>query len=134
MAKILLIGDDDPGRQAITDLLESAGHTVVSAADGRKGIEAFLMQIFDIVITGALMPEEGIETIRAILDLKPDIPIIIITLTGDPAVLRLHEGNDGSGYIEIEKKLGASKTIRKPFKKSPLLEAIAACLPRLAMH
>ena len=114
--RILLIDDDALLRQTIRKMLESAGHEVVEAENGRIGLDAFRKQAIDAVVTDIIMPQkEGIETIRDIRALNPAVRIVAISGGG-----RTHQMD----FLNIAAKLGASATLSKPFRK----EALLACV------
>jgi len=78
--KVLLI-DDDPGiRKVMSITLEDAGYAVLAAPDGEQGIEAFLAESPDIIITDIRMPGiDGIEVLRRIKKLDSDKEVIVAT-------------------------------------------------------
>ncbi len=80
MSRILLIDDDPSIRDVLGQMLSAAGHTVVTARDGRAGQAAFERDRADLVITDIIMPDrEGIETIKALRAIDPAVPIIAIS-------------------------------------------------------
>lgn len=63
--RLLVIDDDDLVRATLTDMLRTAGFEVVTASNGRLGLELLESTPVDAIITDILMPEqEGLETIR----------------------------------------------------------------------
>lgn len=120
MAQILVIEDDQPLRRAWRLVLEQAGHTVLEAGDGRKGLETFKAQPIDLVITDLIMPEmEGVETIQELRRLSPQLKIIAITGggRGSPA-----------NYLRLAKYSGAALTFAKPIEIETLCGAVAQLL------
>ena len=119
MAKVLVI-DDEPGiRGIMCRVLETAGHDVTDFANGAGAIEHVRQEPADLVITDLFMPEvEGIETIREIHRLRPDMPIIAISGVD-------FEGGD---YLRVARKFGAVATLRKPFLPSDLVELVSRVL------
>lgn len=128
MARILLVDDDDLVRQSLKLRLEAAGHDVVAAIHGGEGLEAFACGRFDLVISDIFMPEvEGMEFIRAVRRLQPDVPIIVMT-GGSQRSVPSQEGVDH--YLQVAKHFGSTKTLAKPFSPSRLLALIDECLAR----
>jgi len=119
MSKILVI-DDEPGIRAIMcSALEAAGYEVVGFAEGGGAIEHVREESADLLITDIFMPEvEGLETIREIRRLRPDMPIIAIS------------GIDleGADYLGFARKFGAAATLRKPFWPTDLLDLVSRVL------
>src|ERR1700741_870346 len=85
LANILVVDDDPAVQMTIQLLLERAGHRVVLAGDGRKGLAAFETDVFDLLFLDIFMPGmDGLETMRLMLQRRPEIPIIVIS--GQPIV------------------------------------------------
>ena len=125
MAKVLVVDDMAEMRTMLRTMLESAGHSVIEAANGREGIKALRgpAQI-DVLVTDILMPEtDGIEVIRAATD-QPDLGIIAISGGGThlPAAVSL----------AMSEAFGARKVLFKPFRKQELLEAVDSVLAATA--
>ena len=124
MAKILIVDDDGAVRTTIQLLLERAGHSVVAASDGRKGLALFEAEPFDLLFLDIFMPGmDGIETMRLVHAQRPLVPIIVIS--GNPI---LSEGGSAPDFLQMATKLGAISSLQKPFKPAALLEAVAKCL------
>ena len=120
MSSILVIDDHEDIRQLLRDILERAGYTVREAADGREGVELYLEQPDELVITDLLMPEQsGLETIEQLLKHDAKIPIIAISGAGD---------SEHEAYFAQALERGAKKTLLKPFSPKVLLSAIEELL------
>jgi len=115
MARILIIDDDDDVRGLCKDVLESMGHQVDEASNGLEGIRAFHENPAIVVLCDIFMPvTDGFETI---IQLKNDYPgVKIIVISG-----RLC---DGMNYADIAKRLGAVRTIEKPFDLDELIAVV----------
>lgn len=120
MASILVIDDNVDMRETLEQALKLAGHSVVLAADGQEGLRQFLATPPDLVITDLVMPKkEGIETI---IEMRRHCPgIKIIAISGDSAA-------HASVYLMLAEKLGAGKTLTKPFSARELLDSVQALL------
>ena len=124
MAKILIVDDDTAVRTTIQLLLERAGHSVVGASDGRKGLALFEAEEFDLLFLDIFMPGmDGIETMRLVHAQRPLVPIIVIS--GNPI---LAEPGPAPDFLTMATKLGAISSLQKPFKPAALLEAVTNCL------
>lgn len=117
MACVLVI-DDEPGiRTLLRHALEREGHQVLEAENGRKGMRALRDAAVDVVITDIIMPEqEGFETIFELRRTRPDLKIIAISGGGR----RL-----GLDVLPMAARLGADRTLAKPFKMSAVAAAVA---------
>jgi len=121
MARILLIDDDDQFRMLLRKMLEKAGYKDIEEAnDGRTGMKLFRQRPFDLVITDIIMPDkEGIETIMELTSEYPQMKIIAMSGGGSVGP---------QGYLEMAKRLGASRTLEKPFKYSDFLDIVQELL------
>lgn len=124
MAKILIVDDDSAVQATIRLLLERAGHSVVVADDGRKGLAVFEAGDFDLLFLDIFMPGmDGLETMRLVHQQQPLLPIIVIS--GNPITSELGSGPD---FLTMASKLGAVSSLQKPFRPAALLAAVAGCL------
>ena len=124
MAKILIVDDDAAVQATIRLLLERAGHSVVVAGDGRQGLAIFETGNFDLLFLDIFMPGmDGLETMRLVHQEPPLIPIIVIS--GNPVT---SDGGSGPDFLTMATKLGAVRSLQKPFKPAALLAAVAGCL------
>ena len=116
MISILLIDDNPQFRHEIRLGLEDAGYLVTEASSGDEGLNTFKRDFQDVVITDVVMDHgEGVETMRCIHDLSPDVPVIAISA---------HEA-----YLRSMEKLGAARILAKPFHISVLIEAVDSVRP-----
>jgi len=120
MARILIIEDEALVRDTLRQFLASAGHEVLEAEDGERGLEAFKASGPELVISDVHMPaKEGISTLIEIRELDPRTRIIMIS----------GGGRSGStDYLDLARQLGASETVRKPFRKAAILDAVERVL------
>lgn len=120
MASILVIEDEALVRETIKLGLETGGHEVILAVNGRDGMAKLGLRHFDAVVTDLIMPEqEGLETIRTIRRDYPSMKIVAISGGGR------HMGAD---YLKSASLLGADDALQKPFTMSRLRECVATCL------
>src|SRR5678815_394263 len=119
--KILVIEDQAPMRRNIALLLEMAGYEVVTAENGRAGIEAARKQRPDLVLCDVMMPElDGhgvVQSLRA-EEATATTPFIFLTARGDKADVR------------IGMNFGADDYLTKPVMRDDLLAAVQARLAR----
>ena len=118
MAEILVI-DDHPGdRYIIAEALTGAGHQVRLASDGAEGLAVYRQLFPALVVTDIVMAaKDGIETIRELRRLAPDIPIVAVSGTEHAAL-----------YLNAVTLLGANAVLAKPFSFDELVRVVAALL------
>ncbi len=115
---ILLVEDQERIRLAGQQVLESLGYRVLTAVDGREGLDVYrAAERVDLIITDVVMPEMGgREMIRELRKVTPDLKALAIT-----------------GYI-LRKDLEELKTegfldvIHKPFDVEILAQLIRRAL------
>lgn len=117
---VLVIDDDEIVRHTVQQILQGENYDVVSAADGKKGMQLFRALQPDLVITDIIMPEqEGIETILQMRTEQPDAKIIAIS--GGARI-----GN--ADFLAIARKLGACDGLAKPFDPDDLVASVQKCM------
>ncbi len=117
MAHILVIDDDNVVLSLVTGILETHGHTVAIARDGRAGEKVFGESHIDLVITDIVMAgQEGIATIGALRRVSPKVPIL--AMSGSNTM-----GRYGS-YLDAAKLLGANATLSKPITVDGLIQVV----------
>jgi len=77
---LLIVEDDIDVRGLLTLALKPFFKKILEASDGLQGLDFFYKTNVDLVITDQQMPKlKGIEMIRKIRSVNPDLPIILIT-------------------------------------------------------
>ena len=123
MADILIIDDEDIVRNSIRLTLENVGHTIRESATGKGGLYLARNQMPDLLITDIFMPEkDGLEVIRELRQEAPHLRILAISGGG-----RMGD----SDFLPQAKAFGAQTTLRKPFLREELLDAVNLALKGL---
>jgi CheY-like chemotaxis protein len=116
MTKILVIDDDDLVRETLQQILVRDGFDVVVAKDGRDGITKFTSARPDLVVTDVIMPDtDGIETVLALRQVSPNVPIIAVSGGGRARAME---------FLAAAQKLGANMVLAKPVRRAELLAAV----------
>lgn len=116
---ILVIEDDLRVAGLIQRGLEEQGFIPTVAYDGLSGKKLAVQNNFDLIITDIILPKiDGLDLCRHLREIKPDLPIIMLTALGttDDKV----EGFDA----------GADDYLVKPFEMRELMVRIRALLKR----
>ena len=95
MSRILVIDDERSIRNTLKDILEFEKYQVELAEDGFKALELLQTKDFDVILCDIKMPGmDGIEVLQKIEELKPDIPVVMISGHGniDTAVESIKKG------------------------------------------
>ncbi len=117
---ILLVEDDDHFAAMAEKSLTGFGYAVVRARNGREALAAYNPQLFDLVLTDLVMPDmDGVELIMTLRKAHPAVKIIAMTGGGR---------NRPQAYLNIAAKLGAMKTLEKPFSLEELQRTVTECM------
>lgn len=124
MKKILLIEDNKAVRENIIEILELANYEVLSAPNGRAGVDIATKELPDLIICDIMMPELDGYGVLHMLNKNTktsSIPFIFLTAKADRSDFR--KGME----------MGADDFITKPFDDIELLNAIETRLRKSEM-
>jgi len=124
MKKILLIEDNPEVRENTQEILSLANYDVVTAENGKIGVDLALKEKPDLIICDIMMPELDGYGVLHILNKKSEtasIPFIFLTAKTEKTDIR--KGMN----------LGADDYLTKPFDDTDLLNAIEARLRKSLM-
>ncbi len=115
MLKVLVVDDAIFMRQALKQILERNGFTVVGeAGNGRIAVQKFKELSPDIVTMDITMPEmDGIEALKAIKTIDTKSKIVMISALGQES------------HIKEAVMAGATGFIVKPFKEDAIVKALS---------
>jgi nitrogen-specific signal transduction histidine kinase/CheY-like chemotaxis protein len=107
---ILLVDDDELIRASVPPMVEYFGHRVAVAAGGREALDLLRTgRPFDLVLLDLNMPGmDGLETLRRLRHLRPDLPVLLATGRLDDAT------------VNVLRKDGKALGIFKPFSMAEL--------------
>jgi len=112
----LLLIDDDPGTSGLLqEVFREEGYDVVAAATGSEGLLQAERRDFDAVLCDVILPDiDGVQVLRRLRELRPEMPVIIMTAHGtvELAIRALDEG--------------AFDYVSKPFA----IHSVRACVAR----
>jgi DNA-binding NtrC family response regulator len=79
-SRVLVVDDEEHYRSALERILKRVGYQVLAARDARAAIAIVASQPVDLVLCDYKMPGiNGLEVIRQIHELAPDLPCIVVT-------------------------------------------------------
>ena len=111
--RVLIVDDEDDFRETIVKRLNARKILAEGAASGVKALQVLENKDFDVIVLDVKMPDmDGIETLRHIKNLKPEIEVIMLT---------------GHASVEFGLKgmqLGAFDYVMKPAPLNELLDTI----------
>ncbi len=111
--RVLIVDDEDDFRETIVKRLNARKIQSEGAASGVKALDVLANKDFDVIVLDVKMPDmDGIETLRHIKKMKPEIEVIMLT---------------GHASVEFGLKgmqLGAFDYVMKPAPLNELLDTI----------
>lgn len=117
MIKVLLADDHSIVRAGLRRIVEESGaiEVVAEAADGKEAIQAVRKSTSDVAVIDISMPGlDGLEVLRQLQALDPDLPVLILTMheEGQYVVRAIEAG--AMGYIT---KQSAPEQLVKAIRK-----------------
>ncbi|MBN2145559.1 MAG: response regulator [Candidatus Aureabacteria bacterium] len=115
--KILIVDDEESIRRLLSQFLIEMGNECDTAINGQMGFIKVVESHYDFILMDIRMPNmNGIECIKAIRQVDPDIPILIITAFSSEEEVKTGLEN------------GANGIIRKPFDFKELIRLMTEIL------
>ena len=113
---VLFVEDDDITREQFSEYLRRLVGRLITAVNGAEGLEAFIKNAPDIVITDIHMPlMDGLTMSCEIKGRAPHIPIIVITAF------------EQTDYLMRAIDLGVHKYVTKPVNSDRMLQCLLEC-------
>ena len=110
MPRILLIDDDEGFAASIAKLLSSRGYDVLTAPNGRVGLDLLEREPIDLALVDIYMPEvDGLEVILKLRRRAPGTRVVALSGGGRP-------GSPGD-VLNMALALGSVRVISKPFEE-----------------
>lgn len=119
MKKILVIDDLPENVFMLQDRLEHEGYEVLTAYDGKNGIDKAKSELPDLILLDIMMPDiNGLEVCKTLVNFEQTSRIPIILVTAKTGAEDTKEGLDAGAYDYI----------KKPFNKIELLARVKSAL------
>jgi len=108
---VLIVDDEAPVRELLTEVMEMEGYDVVVAENGEQALKEFARRNFKAIFTDVGMPGmSGWELARAIRELDNKVPVAVITGWGEAV------GSDEQANAEVD------WVVSKPFSVDRICE------------
>ena len=115
--KILVVEDDSPAAEILSERLRHAGYGVAVAPNGVKGLKIAVEDKPDIVLTDVWMPVGmGFALAYRLRAAYPELPIVFLT------------GSPRPGLEDTANSFGYSRLLEKPYETPDLLKTISEML------
>jgi DNA-binding NtrC family response regulator len=117
--RILIIDDEAAIRESLETLLTLEGFNISTAIDGPSGMELLARNEYDLLLLDLALPgESGIDLLPRIVEMQPNLPVIMITAFGTV------------GNVVDAIRAGAENFVQKPWDNEKLLADIRAAVAR----
>jgi two-component system nitrogen regulation response regulator NtrX len=120
---VFIVDDEDGIRESLSGIFEDEGYEVITARSGEEALKILKEQSMDLILLDVWLPGmDGIQILKEIKDLKPDIPVIMIS---------------GHGNIELAVKatrMGAYDFLEKPLSLEKVLLDAKRALERRTLE
>ncbi|MHB9026694.1 MAG: PAS domain-containing hybrid sensor histidine kinase/response regulator [Armatimonadota bacterium] len=116
---VLLVDDEETVRNVVKMMLESCGFAVITANDGKDGVETFCAHAdrVALVLLDMTMPHmNGEEAFREMRKVRPELPVILTSGYNEQDATNSFQGKGLAGFLQ------------KPFQLDLLLEKIRVAL------
>ena len=121
--KVVFVEDDPPVRSSLAQTLELAGLQVSAYASAQEALQHGVADLQGIVITDIRLPGmDGLELLKQVLAIDPEIPVILITAHGDVAM------------AVQAMRMGAYDFIEKPFSPERFLDAAMRAMEKRVLR
>ena len=112
--RILVIDDEPAVAGVLAEALRDDGNDVIVAGGGEEALQVLAQNAPDAVFLDIVMPGmDGIEVLRRIRSVYPDLPVIILSGWVSP------------GQLESARRLGVTDVLQKPVALRTLSRALA---------
>jgi two-component system nitrogen regulation response regulator NtrX len=120
---VLIIDDEEGIRESLSGIFEDEGYSVLAAGSGEEALKVLKEQSPDLIMLDVWLPGmDGIQTLREIRNIKPDLPVIMIS---------------GHGNIELAVKAtkkGAYDFLEKPLSLERVILAAKRALEKRTLE
>ncbi|HEX7159507.1 MAG TPA: sigma-54 dependent transcriptional regulator [Edaphobacter sp.] len=118
-ARILVIDDEAAIRESLDTMLTLEGFAVTLAADGASGMDLLARNRYDLLLLDLALPgESGLDLLPRIVEMQPQLPVIMITAFGT------------MGNVVEAIRAGAENFVQKPWDNEKLLADIRTAIAR----
>lgn len=122
MARILVIDDEAAIVLLLKRILVGAGHEVLTATDGGKGLIMVEQEQLDIILSDLSMPGEpsGMQLLAAIRKMKPACPLVVVS------------GYSSQDCVDECRSIGIKNFLPKPFEIAFVRSFVSSLLKQAA--
>lgn len=114
---IIIVEDEEELRENLKDLLEFKGYRIIAYGSGEEILENIDALNADLVLLDHQLPGvNGIDVLLKIKEIKPDIPVALVTASCQKET------------FESARNGGAMRIIAKPYSPADMLKAVEEML------
>ena len=117
LGRMLIVDDERPVREVLSEYFETQGYAVSVAADGHEALAAFTRERPDVVLLDVRMPGmDGLQVLKRLREADADVAVIMVTANEDLELAR------------ESLSVGAFDYVAKPFDFEHLAQAVSAAV------
>jgi len=117
--KILVVDDEAVVCESCRRILIREGYLVDTCSDSRTGLRLAELTQYDAILLDLRMPiVDGIRFLERLREVRPDVPVLIIT------------GHAAEASSRAAERLGICELVAKPFTPEEILTALRRALDR----
>lgn len=114
---VLIVDDFAAVRRMLAMQLEGCGYRTIEAVDGIDALERINCERVDLLLTDIRMPGiDGLELVRAVRELSPSTPVVVMTGAGSLAAANEHDARPLEVYVDA--------VCLKPFQAGDVIRVI----------
>lgn len=114
MLRVLIVEDEQPIRELLSDFLSSEGYTTLVAENGLRGIEMAQSAQPDLVLMDLMLPIlDGFSAMRALRSHPETCDIPVVLMSANSLLL-----------MRVQKQARVVDTLRKPFDLDRVLSVV----------
>ena len=116
---VLVVDDRLDDRELLKMILKRRGYRVMEAGSGEECVKAVKERQFQVILLDIQLPGiNGIETLKAVKMIRPDVGVIMVTAHSEEEL------------IEEAMRLGSFRFLEKPLDVEKLLDAVDKCVKK----
>ncbi|MFO7769071.1 MAG: sigma-54 dependent transcriptional regulator [bacterium] len=133
MSRVLVLDDEENIRFFFTEALKKEGHEVRTVGRVDRALELFREEVFEVAVVDLKLPDgDGLEVLGAFQQMRPEVPVIMITAHGTREIA--HRALKQGAYDYFSKPFDLEEmrvVIRRAVEKAELVREVERLKARM---